>query len=270
MNEAEFIFLREQGRLRTALKDKIALVTCGDRGSICFVDEIPVFAYTPDPAEIKCAVGAGDVFAGAFLGAFLAGNDLSRSMTVATDAATSSVADYGVEAVLKNRIRLQPRDAIFAQGVPQIALSPPSDFTSDRVGYETVVEATGLFVIRDDKLLLVTKPDAKSFRQGVLYVPGGKVKTNETPEACARRELMEETGLRGGDFEFLGVSYYAPPAAPGKLYRFYEFVVKNTEGEPAADDDVSSCIWRRIDDIERDELFELTWVQIWLLRYNQG
>jgi 8-oxo-dGTP pyrophosphatase MutT (NUDIX family)/sugar/nucleoside kinase (ribokinase family) len=270
MNYAGFMVLREQGQLRTALSNKIALVTCEDFGSVCFVDEVPVYAYTPDVAETKCAIGAGDVFAGAFLGAFLAGNDVSHSLIVATDAAVASVSDYGVEAVLKNRTKMQPRDVNVTRGIPRFKLSPPSDFTLDTVTYEIVVEATGLFIIRDDKLLLVNKPDDKAFRPGVYYVPGGKIEPNESPEACARRELAEETGIRSGEFDLLGVSYYAPPTATRKLYRFYEFMVKNTIGEPVANDDVSSCVWYPINEIKRDDLFEMAWAQVWLLRHSRS
>lgn len=46
-----------------------------------------------------------------------------------------------------------------------------------------------------DKLLLVFNTDRKGWE-----FPGGKRETGETPLDCAERELLEETGMTGGNF----------------------------------------------------------------------
>lgn len=48
----------------------------------------------------------------------------------------------------------------------------------------------------DKEVLLVQRASPPS--QGLWAFPGGKVEPHETPEAAARRELEEETGLRIG------------------------------------------------------------------------
>lgn len=44
----------------------------------------------------------------------------------------------------------------------------------------------------------------------LLEVPAGKLDKGEGPEACARRELEEETGYRAGRLEHLATFYTAP------------------------------------------------------------
>jgi len=41
--------------------------------------------------------------------------------------------------------------------------------------------------------------------------PGGKIEHNELPQAAAQRELQEETGLSGTDWQSLGTSSYKYP-----------------------------------------------------------
>lgn len=60
-------------------------------------------------------------------------------------------------------------------------------------------------VTPDDWLVLV-----RQYRHGVervtLEIPGGMVDpTDASPEAAARRELVEETGFAGGDWKLIGV-----------------------------------------------------------------
>ncbi|TGW06623.1 NUDIX domain-containing protein, partial [Mesorhizobium sp. M2D.F.Ca.ET.145.01.1.1] len=54
--------------------------------------------------------------------------------------------------------------------------------------------AVSVAVVRGDSILLVKR--ARPPSQGLYAFPGGKVEGDETLEDAARRELMEETGLR--------------------------------------------------------------------------
>ncbi|UCI18150.1 NUDIX hydrolase [Mesorhizobium sp. B2-1-8] len=58
--------------------------------------------------------------------------------------------------------------------------------------------AVSVAVVRGDSVLLVKR--AKPPSQGLYALPGGKVEGDETLEDAARRELMEETGLRATGF----------------------------------------------------------------------
>jgi ADP-ribose pyrophosphatase len=46
--------------------------------------------------------------------------------------------------------------------------------------------------------------------QTLKSLPGGQVDANETPEETAARELLEETGFGGGEFEFIDTFYEYP------------------------------------------------------------
>ena len=57
-----------------------------------------------------------------------------------------------------------------------------------------VIEATICHIVRGRKLLL--KKATRGISVGKWNAPGGKLEAGETPEQCARREVLEETGLR--------------------------------------------------------------------------
>jgi ADP-ribose pyrophosphatase len=79
---------------------------------------------------------------------------------------------------------------------------------------------------REDRIVLV-KQHRPVVGHDVVELPSGHVDPGETPEAAARRELTEETGMIATDMELLGVlspdvgrltnrmwCYYAPDVTP--------------------------------------------------------
>jgi ADP-ribose pyrophosphatase YjhB (NUDIX family) len=62
------------------------------------------------------------------------------------------------------------------------------------IHYRNPVPAAGVIVMRSDQVLLVKRRYAP--RAGAWCLPAGFMEYGETPEHCARRELLEETGLR--------------------------------------------------------------------------
>jgi 8-oxo-dGTP diphosphatase len=63
---------------------------------------------------------------------------------------------------------------------------------------------TGILLHKDGKILYGLRKG--SHGAGTWCPPGGGLDMNETWEACARREVKEETGLRIKNVQFLGVS----------------------------------------------------------------
>jgi len=71
--------------------------------------------------------------------------------------------------------------------------------------------------------ILLLKRAADQHCAGLWSFPGGKVEAGESFEAAARRELREETGLSGSDWQRLGAQQFEYPdrLLHFKLYRCY-------------------------------------------------
>ena len=82
-----------------------------------------------------------------------------------------------------------------------------------RVTTREVVEHPGSVAIvgvTSDGNVLLLRQSHHAIGRTLLGVPAGTLEPGETPEACARRELTEETGYRAGRLTELA-SYYTSP-----------------------------------------------------------
>ena len=100
----------------------------------------------------------------------------------------------------------------------------------------TVVRAAGGLVVRDGKVLLVHRPkyDDWSF-------PKGKCDEGESDEACALREVAEETGLSCELLEEIGETNYRDAKGRSKVVRYWRMCA--VEGEFAPHDEVDQIRW---------------------------
>jgi ADP-ribose pyrophosphatase len=101
-----------------------------------------------------------------------------------------------------------------------------------------IVEHTGAAAVvpltKDGRVVLV-----KQFRKPVeaeLYeIPAGRLEAKEEPEACARRELAEETGYTTDVLEKL-IDYYTSPGFSNETIHIYA-ARELVEGEADPDED---------------------------------
>jgi ADP-ribose pyrophosphatase YjhB (NUDIX family) len=106
----------------------------------------------------------------------------------------------------------------------------------------------GVLVVRNGDILLVQRA-IEPFK-GLWDLPGGFIDANEMPEAAARREVKEESGLTLQDLEFFAFvsdeyCYGGPLAAddePDYTLNIY-FIATSAEGALRPGDDAAEARW---------------------------
>ena len=111
-------------------------------------------------------------------------------------------------------------------------------------GALTVVRAAGGLVVRDGEVLLVHRPkyDDWSF-------PKGKCDEGESDEACALREVEEETGLRCDLIDEVGRTSYIDAKGRPKIVRYWR--MRAVTGEFVPHDEVDEIRWETLEDAAR-------------------
>lgn len=117
--------------------------------------------------------------------------------------------------------------------------------------YDYPRPCTGMLVLKGRDLLVLRRGHQP--RRGYLDTPGGFLDAGEEIEACARRELEEETGLVVGRLEPFGMywdRYHLRGFGFIPTMNFY-FVARWRSGEPQAADDAASAEWIPIERVGR-------------------
>jgi len=106
----------------------------------------------------------------------------------------------------------------------------------------------GVLVLRRGNVLIGKRLSPRG--HGTWAFPGGKPSGDESAEACALRELYEETGLEGSDPEFVGQTLAGVPDSR-EVFRTDFIQVKVRDGEPEVREPDKTevwqwCGWRRL------------------------
>lgn len=106
-------------------------------------------------------------------------------------------------------------------------------------------------VLKENKVLLVRHTYGSG--KGILIIPGGYVKWNETPQDAVKREIFEETGITVEPLDIVGVRF--------NLKDWYVvFIAKYVSGKSKSDgDENSEVVWIDINDtVTRADVPDLT------------
>ncbi len=132
-----------------------------------------------------------------------------------------------------------------------------------------VVEATICHVIRGRKLLL--KKASRGISVGKWNAPGGKSEPGETPEECARREVLEETGLQVSELFHHGALVFMMDGGRTLHTRAHLFSTRNVKGRARSSDE-GPVKWFSLDDLPLGEMWEDDglWIPLMLrgVRFN--
>lgn len=96
-----------------------------------------------------------------------------------------------------------------------------------------------VFAITPDDRVLLVRQYKHGIGEIVTELPAGMIDEDETPEACAVRELIEETGHTGSPPELVRTFFADPTNATG---RFYLFLVRDARPTHAQTFDVTEEI----------------------------
>ncbi len=114
----------------------------------------------------------------------------------------------------------------------------------------------GVAVLRPGAVLLVRRGRAPNL--GAWSLPGGAQELGETAEAAARRELLEETGLRVGALSLaanVDSIHRDPDGRVRYHYTIIDFAARFEGGDILAGDDVTDAAWSTFDEFERYALW---------------
>lgn len=97
--------------------------------------------------------------------------------------------------------------------------------------YQIIRHPGGVAVLplHDDGTVTLIRQLRPAVEEVLLELPAGRLSPGEPPEACGRRELLEETGLTAERFEPLGFIHPTPGICDERIYLY--LATGLTEGE---------------------------------------
>jgi len=94
-----------------------------------------------------------------------------------------------------------------------------------------------ILALNEQGEVILVKQHRQPFTEQLLEIPAGKLEPGEEPLACAKRELLEETGFIAAGWSEWGCFYPSPGFCDEKIYLFLASALTLTESADADPDE---------------------------------
>jgi ADP-ribose pyrophosphatase len=109
--------------------------------------------------------------------------------------------------------------------------------------------AVAIVAIDRDGMLTLVRQRREAVRKQLLELPAGTLEKGESPLDCARRELVEETGLTGGSWRERAIFYTTPGFCRELMHLFVAEELDPGTSRPEDDEELELVRWPK-EDIE--------------------
>ncbi len=98
--------------------------------------------------------------------------------------------------------------------------------------------SVGILPVLEDGSLILIKQFRYVVGSSLLEIPAGTIEEGESPEECAARELLEETGYRLGKLTLLSAFYLAPGYSNEFMWLFKATELRAGDMKPMPDESI--------------------------------
>ncbi len=108
--------------------------------------------------------------------------------------------------------------------------------------YQIIRHPGGVAVLplHDDGTVTLIRQLRPAVEEFLLELPAGRLSPGEEPEACGRRELLEETGLTADQFRSLGFIYPTPGICDERIHLYLATGLTQGESEQEPYEDIET------------------------------
>jgi ADP-ribose pyrophosphatase len=104
--------------------------------------------------------------------------------------------------------------------------------------------AVAIVAVDVEGLVTLVRQRREAARKELVELPAGTLEEGESPLESARRELEEETGLRGGDWREVTSFFTTPGFCRERMHLFFAQDLERGEARPDADEAFELVRWR--------------------------